>query len=88
MADRIAVASGQVVDSFLEETSVSLQSCSRTLMASTCRTISGEKNHSLWPPDRLVRGRLDVLQGADAPSAALEQLPEARFDHLLAAAAT
>ena len=82
LADRIAVASGQVVDSFLEEDPSLAPKLFTNPYGVDLEQFPQRKTIPSGPPTVLFVGGWTYRKGADVLSAALEQLPEARLIHV------
>ena len=82
LADRIAVASGQVVNSFLEEEPDLEPKLFKNPYGVDLEQFPQRKAIPSGPPTVLFVGGWTYRKGADVLSAALEQLPEARLIHV------
>ena len=82
LADRIAVASGQVVDSFLEEDPGLAPKLFKNPYGVDLEQFPQRKAIPSGPPTVLFVGGWTYRKGVDVLSAALEQLPEARLIHV------
>jgi len=82
LADRIAVASGQVVDSFLEEDPSLAPKLFKNPYGVDLEQFPQRKTIPSGPPTVLFVGGWTYRKGADVLSAALKQLPEARLIHV------
>jgi glycosyltransferase involved in cell wall biosynthesis len=82
LADRIAVASGQVVDSFLEEAPSLAPKLFKNPYGVDLQQFPQRKSVPPGPPTVLFVGGWTHRKGADVLSAALEQLPDARLIHV------
>ena len=82
LADKIAVASGQVVDSFLEEDPSLAPKLFKNPYGVDLEQFPQRKAIPSGPPTVLFVGGWTYRKGADVLSAALEQLPEARLIHV------